>query len=605
MIQQPSFKPQSYKTYEIPNPGSGGLNIQDLEYNLTSNQSPAMLNRMMRNGSFGKRYGQEWISEVFPGEIYALGSYRDKVIVHAGTKICAYDKLTRAITELYDGLTESAGQFLNFNKNIYYLNGHEFVVYDNKEVKPVDPFIPDVVINRTPSGDYSDLIDNYNRLGKGWKNTFNGDGTSKEYKLTQDKLDTEPAVKVEIGGKEVTEGFTVDYEAGKVTFTEAPEKGQNNVVITAYKTEQEYIDSILKCKFMTAYGGSNNSRMFVAGNGNSICYYSDVFDASYFPENNYNSLGNGEQDIVGFGEQYDTLIVFKPSEMFTLKYVNTTDGKARFDSTLLNSKMGCDCPYSIQYLDNKLTWLSTVYGACTLVSTLIEGERNVQVISRNINGGFRSPGLLQEVDLPKARTVNFDGKYWVAINGKVYLWDYTTSPYKYSGNPDFDAQSLAWFLFDNFHVNDWVVDDKDLFHARGDRLVGLTPKFNDFGDPINSYYQTPFMQFGLFDYLKTVKKMFVMVRGDTPTRIKIRYITEDSRDGEEEVEDIQVYSHMWSKFAWSSFGWTVINFGKTFTRNCSLKKIQLLSVWFGNNEYNRDMSISALRFMYVPVKKIK
>ena len=168
--------------------------------------------------------------------------------------------------------------------------------------------------------------------------------------------------------------------------------------------------------------------------------------------------------------------------------------------------MGCDCPYSIQYLDNKLTWLSTVYGACTLVSTLIEGERNVQVISRNINGGFRSPGLLQETDLPKARTVNFDGKYWVAINGKVYLWDYTTSPYKYSGNPDFDAQSLAWFLFDNFKVNDWVVDDKDLFHARGDRLVGLTPKFNDFGDPINSYYQTPFMQFGLFDYLKTVKK---------------------------------------------------------------------------------------------------
>ena len=122
---------------------------------------------ILRNGSFGKRYGQEWISEVFPGEIYALGAYRDKVIVHAGTKICSYDKLTRVITELYDGLTESAGQFLNFNKNIYYLNGHEFVVYDNKEVKPVDPFIPDVVINRTPSGDYSDLIDNYNRLGKG------------------------------------------------------------------------------------------------------------------------------------------------------------------------------------------------------------------------------------------------------------------------------------------------------------------------------------------------------------------------------------------------------------------------------------------------------
>ena len=58
MIQQPTFKPQDYKTYEIPNPGSGGLNIQDLEYNLTSNQSPAMLNRMMRNGALASGTGR-------------------------------------------------------------------------------------------------------------------------------------------------------------------------------------------------------------------------------------------------------------------------------------------------------------------------------------------------------------------------------------------------------------------------------------------------------------------------------------------------------------------------------------------------------------------
>ena len=47
MIEQKTYSPPSYKTLSIPSPGSGGLNIQDLEYQLSENQSPYMKNMMM------------------------------------------------------------------------------------------------------------------------------------------------------------------------------------------------------------------------------------------------------------------------------------------------------------------------------------------------------------------------------------------------------------------------------------------------------------------------------------------------------------------------------------------------------------------------------
>ena len=285
-------------------------------------------------------------------------------------------------------MTTTKGIFINYNKNLYYLNG-KYIQYDNTEVKEVVPYEPDLCINRKPDGSYSDLTDNYNRLGSGFKNTFNGDGTSKVYVLTDKELDA-TAVKVTVGTTDMTEGsgFTVDRTAGKVTFSTAPGVGQNNVVITAYKTTQKYIDSVLNCKYYVSFGGENNSRLFVAGSGNAVYYYSEVFDATYFPENNYGTLGNGEYDITGFGEQYNVLVVFKDTEMYSISYYYDSEHQARFDSRVINAHMGCDIPGSIKLVDNKLTWAHTRFGVLVLQSTVIEDERNVNVISRNINASF-------------------------------------------------------------------------------------------------------------------------------------------------------------------------------------------------------------------------
>ena len=604
MLEMPNFRSQEYKTYELRSPGGGGLNIEDLPFNLLSTQSPNMLNMTIKNGTFSKRNGQKNI-HTFTDDIINMGYYMGKIIVHSGTKLFSFNQDTKVATELYDGLTTNKGIFINYNKNLYYLNG-KYIQYDNTTVKEVEPYEPDICINRKPDGTYSDLVDNYNRLGKGFKNTFNGDGSSKTYVLTDKELDS-TQVKAVVGTTTYTEGnqFTVDRTNGKVNFNTAPPTGQNNVVITAYKTNQKYIDSVLNCKYFVSFGGENNSRLFIAGSGNAVYYYSDVFDATYFPENNYGTLGNGEDDITGFGEQYNVLVVFKKTEMYSISYYYDNEHKPRFNSRVINAFMGCDIPYSIRLVDNKLTWSHTKYGVLVLISTVIEDERNVQVISRNVNGGYRNKGLLQEENIRNAVTTTYQGKYWFVVNGRAYVWDYLSTPYVYNKDPDTDALQLAWFLWDNMVCDNFIHDELNLYYSRGKNIVTLTNTQDDFGLPIKAYYQTPFLQFSGSEWLKTIKKMFVMVRGDTPSKIKIRYITEENPQGEEEQDDINVFVKLWKEFKYTTFGWTYITVGNTFARNISIKKVQMLSVVFENNELERDMSISELKFMYTPVKRIK
>ena len=344
----------------------------------------------------------------------------------------------------------------------------------------------------------------------------------------------------------------------------------------------------------------------MAGGGESIYYYSAVFDATYFPENNYATIGNGEEDITGFGEQYDVLMIFKPTEIYSLEYYVDDEGIGQFQSKLVNARMGCDVPDSIQLVNNLLVWCSTVDGICTLVSTNIEDERNVRVISRNIEGGFRTQGILQESNLERAQSIDWDSKYILAVNGRAYVWDYFMSPYTNTGKLDSDAKKLSWFLFDNWNVDMFVKAERDMYYASGKKLVTTNSSYNDFGEPIHAEYQTPFLQFDAVEYLKNVREMYVQCRADTASVINIQYCSNDNPTGEEEKEPIVInFGSLWDNFRWDTFKWSITNYANVFRRKCSIKKIQMLYVNFTNNENNKDMSISHITFKYNLVKNVK
>lgn len=644
--KQDTHKAAEYKILSLDDAGHGGLNIQELEYNLPLKQSPKMLNMMVKNGVFGKRYGQKKI-HTFNSGVKALAVYKSNLYIQTGSEIWKYNPETEAYTIAYAGaITSTPGVFINFAKNLYFLDGEHFIEMNGTLARAVDPYCPDICINRTPAGDYADLVEDYNRLGAGFKNTFSGDGTSKGYHLIIPKENDEDTrgldartVLCEVDGVNKTEGtdFSVNRTTGVVTFTTAPSRGTNNVVITAYKTFTEYEDSIMNCKYWTAYGGQNNSRLFMAGNGSSTVYYSDIYNATYFPESNYITLGNTADDVTGFGIQYSSLIVFKPTEIFLLKYEYREDTagelNALFTSYQVNTQIGCDMPGTIQYIDNRLTWCATDWGVCTLCSTMLEDEKNVRIISRNINGGQRADGLLQESDLKAALAIDYDGKYMVCTNNpetgdylyewkdddgnmervpdrgyRAYVWDYANSPYSSSTKytPDYAAGMLAWYLWQNIKVDCHAQLERVLYFGTGEKLCIMNYELFDYDDtPIEAFYQTPLMDFGAYQMLKTIKKVFFEVRGDTASLIRIKYITDENSQGDVDPESIQVNEKLWNEYSWSSWGWSLIAFARTFARKCSVKKVNLFAIGLSNIQYNRDLTISGIRCEYTLVKEIK
>lgn len=597
------------KPWQTLTPGQGGLNLQDLPYRLSDDQSPKMKNMWVANMTLSKRLGQTWDSSELPVNILAIHKkpYKGYLIFHAGTKLYKKAPGENAVTEIMNGLAESAGTFYVFNGKLLYKNTTEFIEYDGTTAKKVPPKAPVVFINRKPDGTGGDQNDDYNLYGPGFINKFNGDGTSLEYVLTDKNLDA-AVFTVTVNGveKTLTTHYTEDYVNGKVIFTEAgkPPAGQNNVEIKAYKTDAESMAKIMGCKYMIAYGGENNSRLFMGGNGTGKYYYSDALDHTYFPEQNYNIAGSDSSEITGFGEQYNILAVFNEEATFGVTY-SFANGKVSFPQTTINPDIGCDCPGTIELVNNRLTWLNSRKGPVLMVSTANEDERNILPIGRNINGNYDRKGLLDEPNIKSALSIDSMGKYWIVVNGNAYLWDYTMSPFRNSGNLDSDARRLSWFVFDNIWPVGFAEVENELYYAKGNRIAKFYNEFYDFGQGIAAYYRMPFLDFKIINYLKDILKVWITTRADTDSIIKMLYLTEQEPEGGFEEEDINAFSFKWSKTSWSTMTYNVINFAKTFRRKPKKKKIQRFAIEFANNQPGADLNISEIKLSYTLSKENK
>jgi len=631
----PKFKAVPDRLQEISQPAIGGINLKDLEFEQEVNQSPYLLNVMYRNGAFGKRYGQE-VYSTYQDEIYSIIHYSDDVFVHSGSKIY------KGQTEVATGMPLTKGLFIVYAQKLYYLISSGFYEFDGTSFNTIDSYVPEFMINCKPDGSTgADQIDSLNVLGTKFKIIFNGEANVTLYKAgSYTKIDNKELadwnITPRIWVEDVeTTAFTVDATNKTITFTTAPPEGSMNVVMEftmvagLLDTEK---NQILNSKFYDTFGGANNSRLFVAGSGNSKYYYSQAYDISYFPENNFATLGNTEEDITGFGRQYNVLIVFKPREIYSIySYTETSSttvmeeniGMESFRSQLVNASIGCDAPYSIQIINNLLTWFNSREGICTLVSTNIQDERNVRIISRNIErtNNFGVKGILDFDENPSnIQSADYNNKYFIVFptEGMCYMWDYEIAPYRYStSGGETNPRELDWFLFDHFYVKRFLKVGKQLIYASSHSsfktsLIKLNASFLDLdfdgdgeGDAIHSYYMTPFFQFGAVDMLKNVKNIYVQCRGDTASVIDMYYYTEESITPEEEPEAIRIGGKLWAHFQWHNFQWLVVNWANTFRRKCNLKKIQMASFFFTNNDANRDMSITHIGLQYQLVKYIR
>lgn len=534
--------------------------------------------------------------------------YSGFIIKHCGTKLYKQDPTTGVLTQIYSGLSDSYSRLFKYNSKIYLKQAGKYIQWDGTTASAVVPYIPTVIINRTPTGE-GNTNEGYNRLGAGFKNSFNGNGSATAYTLTDLNLDA-TAVTATVGGVAKVEGvdFTVNRTTGVVTFSVAPASGTNNVIITAYKTVQADIDSILNCLAVKPFGGQNDNRLFFGNNGTGYYFWTGIssvgVDPTYFPWNNYNIIGMTDENIIGLEKFQDVLLVIKAHEVAKVSYTwNGTIGV--FASANIHSTIGCDCPDSIQVVNNNVVWLSTEFGVCVVQGQDAGSQRNIFPISRNID-----ERLLAETNLTLATSMDFDGKYWLCVNDKVYLWDYYIAPYYDTGNPDANAERLSWWYFDNINAGSWTMDAGDLFY--GHRTNGKTVKFHtaddanqyyDFGLGYSAVYRYPFREFGGGLYEFSVLKGWIGVRGDRKTKYTVTYFTSDNPNGEAETDEIEVGSFSWARFRWDTFTWGVMGPKTIWPLIPSLKGIQYFAVEFSNSEAGKAMNISSMRWQYA-IKKI-
>ncbi|MBN8200477.1 hypothetical protein [Bacillus sp. NTK034] len=416
--------------------------------------------------------------------------------------------------EIYGNVANSQVSFFMMNDKAYLMDGEHYLTYDGETFSEVTPYVPKISISKDPAGG-GVAYEDFNLLGKGFQDSFSADGVATEFVLTLKELDDTPLT-AGVNGTPMNEGngFTVDRVNGKVTFNAAPEKGTNNVIITAYKTFAGFAERIKKCRFHVIYGGSNDTRVFVSGNPDMPEYVwaSDLYNPAYFPENRFYKFPD---KVMGFSKQYDYLVIERANGKHQVSF-ELNNGEASFPSKPINDQVGTIAPNSIQIIENNPVSLSK-NGVYMLTASNVRDERNVSRLSEAVEAK-----LLKEPNLDKAISFEYDKKYWLAVNENVYLFDYAIG---------------EWFLYNNIPATCFFEMDGYLYFGTKDGLIQRFYQdteinaYHDDGKPISAYWKSKHFTFGADEQRKLVEKVYYALKPATRTSTDLYYVTNKKESG--------------------------------------------------------------------------
>ena len=423
------------------------------------------------------------------------------------------------------------------------------------------------------------------------------------YQLPVKELDSVVEVKVDDAVKSEGTDYAVDLEKGTVVFVTPPPVHNpfvnNTVEITYSKANEDAFKSVMDCPYATVFGGNSDVCIILGGckvqpnaffwNGND----SVALNAGYWPLEFYQLAGDSEDGITGFGRQYGTLIVFKERSVGKATYgIETIDGRDSISFTYvnINTKIGCDLPWTIQLVENNIVFCNTQGGVHVVRDSSSALENNIECVSRNINGTAQRPGLLVDVRASgKDLTCSFDddNRYWVCANGHVYLWDYLLSSWK-------DA---SWFFFTDVHGIAYLRNvDKSYHLDSAGRVTVFERTFADYDGAIEKVYQFPPQFFDTYDRLKDVLYCIFTVRSDTDSFVDILY----QSDYENRYDLTPIKSLSW-KLAPRNLAYRVMSsqkFAHVARRKPGCRHVRHFSMRLENNEPLQDLAILSAQIYF-------
>lgn len=558
-----------------------GLNMNKTgSTNLKLGESPKMVNfKISRDYKLEKMYGYinkyEKTSKIRAMWFGLLDTTEVFVFVCGG-------KVYNEDTEL-GSLTDDITRIFEFNKKLYFINGHEYKEWDGTIFKDVEGYIPLVKVATTPNGvgtDYEPI----NVLTGKKRQTFSPDGTEKTFVLVENNLTSIDSVKVD--GVETT--VTKDLAKGTITFSTAPTQGVDTIEVQWTKgTGQREL--VYKNHYFQTYGLADDTRVFLYGNADAKnrIYFSDlgngIPDVTYFPGNNFIDIGSSNTAVTDIQRQYDRIIINKEDSTYYSTYEQITDNTEEniiaFPVYPLNKSHGAK-PYNQgQVLDNYVTTVDTSIVQWT--NTESKDERNAQIISQKVQT------WLNEKDLSRAVTLDYqeEKEYWLAIDNEILIYNYENGCYSLAQLPVKITTFLSY---------------KGIIYAgtENGKIIEFSKNATAYaGETIKAEWQSGYYDFGVEEQRKTMRVLWITLKPWFKTSLDINYISD--RDSGNEAKTIEKRSISYAHWNYARFTYNTQRSVKPFRVKLKAKKFAFLKLILKNEVSDEKVTVNS-----VAIKKI-
>lgn len=443
-------------------------------------------------------------------------------LAHVGKSIYKFDN--SSFEQIYTGVADKKSTSFYLNNKLFIMTGEEIVSFDGEKIAPLVPYVPTILISRNPTGGGT-IYESVNLIGSQRTESFLGNSTDKVYQLSANQLKSIDKVEVLINGEWIEytkvdsnpsdKQYSADLATGKITFNKEqnPEvTGMDNVKITYTKEVEGYADRIMKCTIASLYGVGGENRVFVSGNPEykSRDWYSQIYDATYWPDLNYSIVGSEETAIMGYAKlgKYQ-LIIKEESQVHSTIYKRygtlADNGDASFSLEAGVTGVGAVSKYSFSNLMDEPLFLSSrgIYAVSTIN---ILADNTVRNRSYFIDNKLRN-----EAGLENAISCEWNGYYILCLNNVAYILDskqLTTTSRR--TDIDYSYESYYWT---NIPARCFLsVGDELYFGTEDGRIckfnndIYSVAKYNDDGQPIKSYWSTKNDDDGATYRYKTMQK---------------------------------------------------------------------------------------------------
>jgi len=425
--------------------------------------------------------------------VYGIWFYKDKMLVHSGKKLLAVGENKQ--DTLFSMMNEHRSCGFVFEDTFYIKDGENYLQYDGSSVSAVEGYVPTTTAGRSPAGGGT-AFEDVNMLSEYRINSFLSDGESFDYYLDVTNIDDDHLPEVTVNGEVLDSGdYTVDYPAGCIKFTRAPEKpltdGQDNVKIRFKKALSTYKQSILNSTLLQVF----DNRVFVSGcpEHPNVVWHSSLSDPTYFSDLDYYREGMDNAAIRGLVAGNNALWVFRaPSSANTTVFYHTPTLDEEFGKVYpsSHSSVTAGCIGRAINFNDDIVFFS---------------DRGMEGISGDITteqaldhrSTLVDPRLTAEPDYRDMLLAEWEGYLLVFIGRHVYLADSRTA-FRHEEHTEYE-----WFY--------WELPEKVTAAAveRGTLYLGTMSgvyALDDFESPVKSFWVTPKDRFKHPHRMKTTNK---------------------------------------------------------------------------------------------------